>query len=179
MKFPRFKPREMRLLALTLAVAFGLLNYLSVLPWCGRIAERNLGLKKSRSEQEYRREALRHVAAWREELARLNAENDPSSHIGSQEMWMKHFEELAGKSGVELIQRRSVKPEGKAQSDLLRVECSLQGSFETVINFLWSLSSDGSRPRVEACQLSPIKAGEDKLRGQLTLVVALKGAVRK
>ncbi len=87
---------------------------------------------------------------------------------------MKHFESLAGKSGVQLLERRSAKPQGKGNQDQLHVTCSMQGNLESVVKLMNAVLMDASHPQVESCQLSPLKLGEDKLKGDLKLTVALK-----
>jgi alkylhydroperoxidase/carboxymuconolactone decarboxylase family protein YurZ len=175
MRWRSLKVREKRLAMMTLAVAFCLVNYLLVAPWWNRLNEQEQALRKLRGEAGFQREAIGHVGQWREELSRLTQEKEGGSgNVGSQEVWMKHFEELAGKSGVQLIQRRSVQSEEKSKANQLRVECSFQGNLSAVVRFLWALAVDAAHPQVEVCQLAPTKPGDDKLRGQLTLVVGLK-----
>ncbi len=175
MKSLRLKPREIRLALATGAVALLLGNYLVVGPWFERIRERVQTLHKLRAELAYRQEVLQRAGEWRRDLNRLTQSRESvSPHVASQEAWMKHFESLAGKSGVQLMDRRSAKSEGRETGGPLRVECSLQGSFESVVKFMVELQNDAAHPQVDLFQLSPIKAGEDRLRVQLTVLVALK-----
>jgi hypothetical protein len=169
------KTRERRLVVLTVAVAFCLANYLVVTPWWNRLSEEEQGLRKLRSASGFQREAIVHMDEWRRDLSQLTQESQGGAgHVGSQEVWMKHFEELAGKSGVQLVQRRSVQSEEKGKLNQLRVECSFQGNLSAVVRFLWTLTADAAHPQVEVCQLAPTKPGDERLRGQLTLVVGLK-----
>lgn len=179
MKLPNLKPRERRLAILTGLVVFVLGNYLLVAPWVGRVRERAAGLRKQRLEKAYRDETIQKADAWRKELAQLNQSREGSSpHVESQEAWMKHFEALAGKGGVQLVDRRSNRRDEAKGGNVLRVECSLQGNFESVVRFLIELHNDSSHPQIESFQLAPLKAGEDRLRGQMGLAVGLKAASR-
>lgn len=174
MKRPSLNPREMRLLVLTLIAVFGVVNYLVVAPWWNWCRGQAHELEKLRNAATYRGEVLKRVGEWKKELSALTQKKETRSlFVESEEGWMKHFEELAGKSKVQLIQRRSVKPEGKNASNALRVECSLQGRFEAMMRFFHLLQTDIAAPQVTACQLSLVKPGEDNLRGQLTLTVNL------
>ena len=174
MKQCSLQPREMRLLALTLIAMFGLVNYLVVIPWWNQCRGHARELEKLRNDAAYRSEVLKRVEEWKKEWSAIvKKEETRSLSVESEEMWMKHFEKLADGSGVQLIQRRSVKAEGKNTSNALRVECSMQGRFEAMVRFLHLLQTDGAGPRVNACQFSPQKPGEDNLRGQLTLTVTL------
>lgn len=179
MKLPNLKPRERRLALLTGLVVFVLGNYLLVTPWVGRVREQTMASRKQKSEKIYREETIQKADAWRKELAELNQSREGSSpHVGSQEAWMKHFEALAGKGGVQLVDRRSNRRDENKGSNVLRVECSLQGSFESVVRFLIEIQNDPSHPQIESFQLAPLKAGEDRLRGQIGLAVGLKTASR-
>ncbi|MFZ4695272.1 MAG: hypothetical protein ACOYMV_09120 [Verrucomicrobiia bacterium] len=177
MKLPAMKPRERGLALGMLVVAFLIANYLVVWPWAGRVRERAGSLRKLRTEVGYRQEAVEKAPAWKRELEGLTRSRAVSApQCESQEAWMKHFESLAGKAGVELVDRRSNRREEAKGGNALRVECSLQGGFAPVVRFLAGLQEDPSHPQVEVLQLSPLKAGEDRLRAQLTLNVGLRGA---
>lgn len=180
MKWPNLKPREFRLLVCLLVIAFMLLNYLAVLPWWKKTQEGFRALNKLQAEVAYRNEILERVEEWHHELSMLVQKKESlSPYIASQEMWMKHFESLADQSSVQLIQRRSVQSEEKNNPNQMRVDCSLEGNFESVVKFLHVVLADSSHPQIEACQLSPLKSGENKLRGQVTLVVLLKLSEKK
>ncbi len=171
----RLKPREVGLAVATLTIAFLLGNYLVVRPWFEGVREQFRDLRKLRAEVAYRQEVLQRAGGWRQELDRLAQSREVSSpHVASQEAWMKHFEALAGKSGVQLMERRSAKSENRGTGGALRVECSLQGNFESVVKFLVELQNDAAHPRVDLFQVAPLKAGEDRVRVQLTLLVGLK-----
>ncbi len=175
MKKLHLDPREMKLAALTLAVAFVIINGLLVAPWWRENRERERGLEQLRVEVATREKTIARAGQWRRELSRIPGQSTHASpHAATREMWMKHFESLATDAGVQLLQRAAITPAEKGGMGLMRVECSLQGGFEPVVRFLHALATDESRPQIEACQLSPLKSGEDRLQARLSLAVFFK-----
>ncbi len=175
MKFSKLKPRELRFLILVGVSLFLFLNYMLVWPQWERVQSQKIKIAQLKSDVQIQNEALRLAPDWKKELAKFSKEREGSSpDVVSQEAWMKHFESIAKKSNVELPQRRASKGESHSSANLIRVECSLQGSLEAVVKFLYALQKDAAHPQVESCQLSPIKAGDEKLRGNLAVIVMLK-----
>lgn len=197
MNWSVLKSLDRRLVVLTLAVVFGLANYWAVIPWWNRLREQGKELEKLRSEVNDRREEIWRADERRNELSLLTQENQGGTgHVESPEAWMKHFEELAVKSGVELgtrgssqpkdekdsaaknegepAQRRSSHSKNKNRSNQLEVTCKFQGTLSAVARFLWTLTMDAAHPQVKVCQLAPVKPGDEKLTGKLILVVGLK-----
>lgn len=172
MNLPSLNAREKRLAALTLAVAFLLANHLLVLPWWRANRERARDLGRLRAETRLRSETISRLPVLRREWEAM-APVVPQA--GSREMWMKRFESLAAGAGVELLQRGAAASDANGSGEPTRVDCSMQGSFEGIVRFLDALGRDESHPQIESCHLSPVKAGEDRLRGQLALSVTLDG----
>ncbi|MDD2708241.1 MAG: hypothetical protein PHV34_09550 [Verrucomicrobiae bacterium] len=175
MKWPKLGVREKALSAITALVIFAAFNYMVVMPWIDHCREHRDQLVKQGREARFREEFIRHIPDWRRELAALAQPQEAvPPHAASQEAWMKHFEEMARQSGVELKQRNQKLGEGKGRPNQLRVECGLQGNFEGVARFLFKLQQDSSHPQVVSCQISPVKAGEPLLRGQFSILAVLK-----
>lgn len=171
-------PRERRMLRISLGMGFLVLHGLVLWPWWQRERVVARELKELRAEIAYRYEILRHAREWKKRLVDLTKRQEMVlPHMESREAWMKHLELLAEKSGVQLLQRRSVRSEEKTLLNQLRVDCSMHGELEAVVKFMNAILQDASRPQIVSCQISSLKFGRNPLKGQLTLAVSLKNSV--
>ena len=171
----RLNPREIRLVIATWVVGFVIFNAMLILPWNHRVQKEAKELKNLCDKVFLQQEALKLLPQWNEELASLvQTKENASPHTESKEMWDNHVRSLANESAIQLPQYRPGGVRDKAKTNQLRGEYTLEGNFEGVVRFLYLLLNDSSHPQVELCQLSPLKIGEEKLRGQLTISVVLK-----
>ncbi len=177
MKFSKLKPREIKFLIATGVVAFVIFNVVVIWPQWKSVEGQKAKIHQLKDDIRVQNEVLSRVPAWTSEVAELSKQREVSSpNVTTQEAWMKHFESLAKNGNLELPRRSPLKPETPGKANILRVDCEFRGSLESVVKFMFALQDDSARPQIEVCQISPVKPGEDMLRGNMIVAVGLKPA---
>jgi len=189
-KRPNLAPRELRILVITVAIAFLLLNHLVVVPWWNQVVERSWELRKDELDVQRQGKALQSDPEWRRELSEFTQHRENRSpHVKDSDTWKRHINLLADENNVNDFKinrengpesKSGAKPTGRVEARLrsnqLQLDCDVSCGLKEMVSFLHALQMDPAYPRIESCSLGLLKQGEEKLKGKIVFSVFLKPA---
>ncbi|AKJ64001.1 type II secretion system protein GspM [Kiritimatiella glycovorans] len=172
-----FRPREMVLAWITLAVVLAGLTYAFGVPALRRWSE----MAGEREELETRislyRGILDRSAAWSDRLAEVR-EKVPvyKENISVTPKLLKDIKSIADRHELELL-RTQPTPEEKAGALCeISVSCHWQGSLEAITRFLFDLQQQKWRFDIRQLYISPSQKEGDVLQGTMSIFCAYRRA---
>ncbi|HIE10408.1 MAG TPA: hypothetical protein EYP62_02225 [Kiritimatiellae bacterium] len=108
----------------------------------------------------------RRFAELSRQLPRYELGQDVTAEI------LKNLERMARRHGFQLLRREPEKEKDLGDLFQVAVNCSWQGSLESLVHFLYDIQTSGAMFDIDQLTVSPAQGGPGELKGTLKLVVA-------